>query len=51
LEILDRYENYALGKALSAREPFIQKTRVTIETQVQDYKDTIIDSRLSAEKE
>lgn len=51
LEILNRYENYALGKALSAREPFIQKTRVTIETQVQDYKDTIIDHRLSAEKE
>ena len=51
LEILNRYENYALGKALSAREPFIQKTRVTIETQVQDYKDTIIDNRLSAEKE
>ena len=51
LEILNRYENYALGKALSAREPFIQKTRVTIETQVQDYKNTIIDHRLSAEKE
>jgi chromosome segregation ATPase len=51
LEILDRYENYALGKALSAREPYIQKTRVTIETQVQDYKDTIIDNRLSAKKE
>lgn len=51
LEILDRYENYALGKALSAREPFIQKTRVTIETQVQDYKATIIDNRLSAQKE
>ncbi len=50
LEILDRYENYALGKALSAREPFIQKTRVTIETQVQDYKDTIIDNRISAQK-
>jgi len=30
LEILERYENYALGKALSAREPFIQKTRVTV---------------------
>ena len=49
LEILDRYENYALGKALSAREPFIQKTRVIIENQVQDYKGTIIDSRISAE--
>ncbi|MBC7980127.1 MAG: phage major capsid protein [Armatimonadetes bacterium] len=48
LDILDRYENYALGKALSAREPFIQKTRVTIENQVQSYKDSIIDNRISA---
>jgi chromosome segregation ATPase len=48
LEILERYENYALGKALSAREPFIQKTRVTVENQVQDYKDVILDNRISA---
>jgi chromosome segregation ATPase len=51
LEILERYENYALGKALSAREPFIQKTRVSVENQVQDYKNTIIDHRISAPKE
>ncbi len=51
LDILERYENYALGKALSAREPFIQKTRVTVENQVQDYKDAIIDNRISAQKE
>ena len=49
LEILERYENYALGKALSAREPFIQKTRVTVENQVQDYKGVIIDNRISAQ--
>jgi len=49
LEILERYENYSLGKALSAREPFIKKTRVTIENQVQDYKDAIIDNRISAQ--
>lgn len=49
LEILERYENYALGKALSAREPFIQKTRVTVENQVQDYKGAIIDNRISAQ--
>jgi len=48
LEILERYENYALGKALSAREPFIQKTRVTVENQVQGYKDVILDNRISA---
>jgi chromosome segregation ATPase len=49
LEILERYENYALGKALSAREPFVQKSRVTIENQVQDYKGVIIENRISAQ--
>jgi chromosome segregation ATPase len=49
LEILERYENYALGKALSAREPYIQKTRVTVENQVQGYKDVILDNRISAQ--
>ncbi len=49
LEILERYENYALGKALSAREPFIQKTRVKVENEVQDYKDKVIDNRISAQ--
>ena len=48
LEILDRYENYALGKALSAREPFIGTTRVKVENQVQGYKDRILDHRISA---
>jgi Holliday junction resolvasome RuvABC endonuclease subunit len=47
-EILDRYENYALGKAISAREPFIGTTRVKIENQVQGYKDKILDNRLAA---
>lgn len=48
LEILDRYENFALGRALGAREPFIQNTRVKVETQVEGYKDTIIDNRINA---
>jgi uncharacterized coiled-coil protein SlyX len=47
-EILDRYESYALGKAISAREPFIGTTRVKIENQVQGYKDKILDNRLAA---
>lgn len=51
LEILGRYENYSLGKALSAREPFIQKTRVTVENQVQGYRNTVIDNRISAPKQ
>lgn len=49
-EILDRYENYALGKALGAREPFIGTTRVKIENLVQGYKDKILDNRISAQK-
>ena len=47
-EILDRFENYALGKALSAREPFIGTTRVKVENLVQGYKDKILDNRISA---
>lgn len=47
-EILDRFENYALGKALGAREPFIGTTRVKVENLVQDYKDRILDQRLKA---
>lgn len=47
-EILDRYENYALGKALSAKEPFIGTTRVEIENQVEGYRDRILDQRLAA---
>lgn len=47
-EILERYESYALGKALGAREPFIGTTRVKIENQVQGYKDKILDQRIQA---
>jgi chromosome segregation ATPase len=47
-EILDRYEGYALGKALSAREPFIGTTRVKVENLVQGYKDQILNNRIAA---
>lgn len=47
-EILDRFENYALGKALGAREPFIGTQRVKVENLVQGYKDKILDNRISA---
>ena len=42
-EILDRYENYAFGKALLAREPFTGLAKVKLEEQVQDYKDNLTD--------
>jgi hypothetical protein len=47
-EILDRYEGYSLGKALSAREPFIGTTRVKLENLVQGYKGKILDNRIAA---
>lgn len=45
-EILVRYENYALGKALLAREPFTKLTRVKLQTLVQDYADALEDQRV-----
>ena len=47
-EILDRYENYSLGKALAAREPFIGTTRVKVENLVEGYKSKILDNRIGA---
>lgn len=47
-EILDRFQNYALGKALAAREPFISTTRVKVENLVQGYQDKIVQNRISA---
>lgn len=49
-EILDRYENHALGKAILAKEPFTRNTRVKIENLVQGYNDRILDNRISAQK-
>ena len=50
-EVLNRFENYALGKALSAREPFIGTTRVKVENLVQGYQDKILDQRIAAKKD
>ena len=47
-EILNRFEGYALGKALQAREPFIGTTRVKVENLVQGYQDKIVDNRIAA---
>jgi hypothetical protein len=40
-DILDRYEKFSLGDALSAKEPFIGITRVKLDEFVQDYKDKL----------
>ncbi|TAE92499.1 MAG: hypothetical protein EAZ81_02595 [Verrucomicrobia bacterium] len=50
IEVLDRYQKFALGKSLAAREPFIGNTRVKVENLVQDYHQKIINQRLHAEK-
>jgi chromosome segregation ATPase len=50
MEILERYEGYALGKSLAAREPFIGTTRVKVENMVQGYSDKILDNRINAKK-
>ncbi len=47
-EILTRYEKYALGKSLAAKEPFIGNARVQVENLVQGYQDKILDNRLNA---
>ena len=49
-EILDRYEKFGLGDALTAKEPFLGLTRVKIENLVQDFKDKIDDQRITHEK-
>ena len=45
-EVLERYENFGLGKALLAREPFVGNTRAKLETFVQDYSDKLADARI-----
>ncbi len=46
MEILERYENFGLGKALTAREPFTGITRTRLQTLVQDYRDELLDNRI-----
>ena len=44
-EILSRYEDFGLGKALAAKEPFVGRTRAKLENLVQDYQDKLLDQR------
>ncbi len=45
-EILGRYENFGLGRAIAAREPFTGITRVKLETLAQDYADQLTAQKL-----
>jgi len=42
-EVLNRYEKFGLGTAITAREPFVGITKVKLENLVQDYSDKLSD--------
>ena len=44
-EILTRYEEFSLGNAIRAKEPFVGLTRTKLENLVQAYQDKILDQR------
>jgi chromosome segregation ATPase len=44
-EILTRYEDFSLGNAISAKEPFVGKTRAKLENMMQTYQDKLLDER------
>lgn len=46
-EILQRYEKFGLGDALTAREPFTGITRVKLQNLVQDYHDKLLSDRVT----
>ena len=45
-EVLDRYEKFGLGDALTAREPFVGLTKVKFQNLVQDYQDKLSDQKI-----
>lgn len=46
MEVLDRYQKFGLGEALTAKEPFVGLTRTKFQTLVQDYSDKLEDQRI-----
>jgi chromosome segregation ATPase len=47
-EILTRYEQFGLGDAIAAKEPFTGVTRVKLENLVQDYKNKLLDQAITS---
>ncbi len=45
-DILQRYADFSLGRAIAAREPFTGLAKARLEEQVQDYADKLEDSKL-----
>ena len=48
-EILLRYENFSLGRALLAREPFTGVSKVRLEELIEGYRDKITDAKIKPE--
>jgi DNA repair exonuclease SbcCD ATPase subunit len=47
-EVLDRYAQFGLGTAISAREPFVGITKVKFQTLLQDYQNKLTDQTIKA---
>jgi septal ring factor EnvC (AmiA/AmiB activator) len=45
-EILDRYEGFGLGDAITTREPFVGTTRVKFQNLMQDYSDQLTEQKI-----
>ena len=45
-EVLDRYAQFGLGTAISAREPFVGITKVKFQNLVQDYQTKLTDQTI-----
>jgi chromosome segregation ATPase len=48
-EVLDRYAQFGLGTAISAREPFVGVTKVKFQNLVQDYQNKLSDQTIRHE--
>jgi chromosome segregation ATPase len=48
-EVLDRYAQFGLGTAISAREPFVGVTKVKFQNLVQDYQNKLTDQTIRHE--
>ena len=48
-EVLDRYAQFGLGTAISAREPFVGITKVKLQTLLQDYQNKLTDQTIKKE--
>jgi uncharacterized protein YfkK (UPF0435 family) len=46
VEVLNRYEKFGLGTAITAREPFIGVTRVKLQNLIQDLGDQLADQKI-----